>query len=93
MADKELRERPKEDAQKTQQPMQIGDRTYYTVEAIGAKTGMHPRTIQRLLKAGILRGKKQGKRWYVSERNLQAYFDADPHPPKSPDLGEGGEGF
>jgi hypothetical protein len=59
-------------------PIEIGDKSYYLVEEIHDKTGMHPRTIHKLLKAGKLRGKKQGKRWYVSEKNLQAYFEEEP---------------
>jgi excisionase family DNA binding protein len=66
-------------------PIQIGEKTFYTVEDICEKTGMHKRTVQRLLKAGALIGKKQGKRWYVSEQNLQAYFDADSQS-NTPDL-------
>jgi excisionase family DNA binding protein len=59
-------------------PIQIGDKSYYTVEDIRDKTGLHPRTIRELLKGGRLRGKKQGKRWYVPEKNLQAFFEEEP---------------
>ena len=58
-------------------PIQIGDKSYYTVEDIHDKTGIHKRTIRELLKVGRLRGKKQGKRWYVPEKNLQAFFDEE----------------
>ena len=59
-------------------PIQIGDKSYYTVEDIHDKTGIHIRTIRIMLKAGRLKGKKQGKRWYVPEKNLQAFFDEEP---------------
>lgn len=59
-------------------PITIGDKSFYLVEEIHDKTGIHPRTIRELLKAGKLKGKKQGKRWYVSERSLQAYFEEEP---------------
>jgi len=59
-------------------PIEIGDKRYYTVEDIQERTGMHPRTIRQLLKDGRLRGKKQGKRWFVPEVNLQAYFEEEP---------------
>lgn len=58
-------------------PIQIGEKNYYLVEDISDKTGIHPRTIRELLKAGKLRGRKQGRRWYVSEQNLQAYFEEE----------------
>jgi hypothetical protein len=37
-----------------------------------------PQTIGELLKTSRLRGKKQGKRWYIPEGNLQAYFEEEP---------------
>lgn len=58
--------------------IQIGDKSYYTVEDICGKTGMHPKTVREVLKSGKLRGRKQGKRWYVSETNLQAFFEEEP---------------
>lgn len=58
-------------------PIQIGDKSYYTVEEICEKTKIHKRTVTRLLKAGKLKGTKQGKRWYVPEKNLQAYFEGE----------------
>ena len=33
--------------------------------------------VKEVLKTGRLRGKKQGKRWYIPEGNLQAYFEED----------------
>jgi len=59
-------------------PIQIGERTFYTVEDVSEITGWHPQTVRDLLGDGRLKGKKQGKRWYVSERNLQLYFDEEP---------------
>lgn len=56
----------------------IAGRIYFLVEDIAKETGMHVRTVRELLKSGKLKGKKQGKRWYVSERNLQAFFDSEP---------------
>ena len=58
-------------------PIEIGDKTYYTVEDIHDKTGIHTRTIRIMLKAGRLKGRKQGKRWYIPEKNLQAFFDEE----------------
>jgi excisionase family DNA binding protein len=58
-------------------PIEIGDKSYYTVEDIHEKTGIHIRTIRIMLKEGRLRGKKQGKRWYVPEKNLQDFFDGE----------------
>lgn len=59
-------------------PFQIGDKSYYTVEDIQGMTGIHVKTIQRMLKAGRLKGRKQGKRWFILEKNLQAFFDEEP---------------
>ena len=55
-------------------PKQIGDLKLFEVEDLAETLGLHDRTIRKLLREGRLRGRKLGKRWYVTEESLKAYF-------------------
>ena len=43
---------------------------FLTIEQAAARLQVHPITVRRHLKSGILRGKKQGKLWRVPESAL-----------------------
>lgn len=58
--------------------IEVAGRIYFTVEDIQEKTGMNIRYIRDMIKNGRLKGHKQGRRWYVSERNLQTFFEGEP---------------
>ncbi len=55
-------------------PKQIGDLRLFEVEDLAESLGLHERTVRQLLREGRLRGRKLGKRWYVTEESLKAYF-------------------
>lgn len=55
-------------------PKQIGDLKLFEVEDLAETLGLHDRTIRKLLREGRLRGRKLGKRWYVTEESLKTYF-------------------
>jgi excisionase family DNA binding protein len=52
---------------------------YITVEAAAQRSGLHPNTLRRLLRAGVISGYKasyEGKQhWLVSPRSLKTYAD------------------
>jgi excisionase family DNA binding protein len=52
---------------------------YLTLEAAAQQSGLHPNTVRRLLREGVLRGYKTGhrgkQRWLVSSASLRAYTD------------------
>jgi len=55
-------------------PLQIGDMTVYAIEDLCEMLGLQARTIRQMLRDGKLTGRKLGKRWYVAEDNLKAFF-------------------
>jgi hypothetical protein len=56
-------------------PIQFGTLTLYNVDELSAKFGLHPVTLRRLFRKGKLQGRKVGKRWYLTEESLRAYFE------------------
>lgn len=51
---------------------------YLTIEQAAARLHVHPVTVRRHLKSGLLRGKKQGKLWRVPESALSEGESAPP---------------
>ncbi len=56
-------------------PKQLGDLRLFEVEDLAESLGLHERTVRQLLREGRLKGRKLGKRWYVTEAGLRAYFE------------------
>lgn len=54
--------------------IQFGNLTLFNVEELAKKFDMNPMTIRRLFREGRLKGKKMGRRWYLSEEALRTYF-------------------
>jgi excisionase family DNA binding protein len=52
----------------------IGEVRLFSVKELAEKFDMHPVTIRRYLEAGIIQGKKLGRKWFVSEETLREYF-------------------
>jgi hypothetical protein len=52
---------------------------YIPIEAAAELSGLHPNTLRRLLREGVLRGYKAAHkhkmRWFVSVRSLRDYTD------------------
>jgi len=53
---------------------EIGDMELYNVEEVSEKLGLAERTVRKLLRQGEIKGRKLGKRWYVTDKWLQEYF-------------------
>lgn len=56
---------------------------FLTIEQAAARLQVHPITVRRHLKSGILRGKKQGKLWRVPESALDEAPVSDAQPIES----------
>ena len=46
---------------------------YYTVDQIAELLTLHPKTVQRYIREGKIIAQKVGKRWCVSENNLNKF--------------------
>ena len=53
----------------------INMETLYTVEEVASKFGVHPETVRRLARDETLPGKKIGKSWRFSDKDLQDFLD------------------
>jgi excisionase family DNA binding protein len=46
----------------------------YTIEEVAEVLKVHPRTVNRMLERGQLRGVKAGRLWRISQEALEAYL-------------------
>lgn len=53
-----------------------------TVEDLAEITGYKKVTIRRMIKRGDIKGKKLGRRWFVSKEYLQEYFKENEQEPE-----------
>lgn len=62
-----------------------------TAEAYAAHTGQHPATVRSHLRAGLLPGRRVGRRWFIARLALIAHMSRTAGTPSSLRiLGEGG---
>lgn len=54
--------------------LKIADMTLYDAAELAKLLGIHDQTARILLRNGTLKGKKLGKKWYMREEDLRAYF-------------------
>ena len=54
----------------------MADKQFYTKKEAAEILGVHPRTIERYLMSGKLKGAKFGKAWKISHADIQALYDA-----------------
>ena len=59
-------------------PITIGDMKLYDVEELSEMLNIQDRTIRKLLREGLLPGRKLARKWYVSEDALKETFKAGP---------------
>jgi excisionase family DNA binding protein len=52
------------------------EKMFYTKKEAAEVLGVHPRTIERWLLAGKLKGARLGKSWKISNDDIQAFYDA-----------------
>ena len=54
----------------------MAEKKFYSRNETAEILGVHPRTVQRWLLAGKLKGARMGKAWKISEEDIQAFYDA-----------------
>jgi excisionase family DNA binding protein len=55
-------------------PLQVGDKTFYSVPEIAQKLNVTKVTIRNYLKQGKLQGQKTMGKWFISEEDLIDFF-------------------
>lgn len=55
-------------------PIQLGNIVLFDVRELAKKFGMSPVTVRIHFRQGKLKGRKVGKRWYITEDSLRDYF-------------------
>jgi len=58
-------------------PKKLGDMKLYSLEELSKTLEITTVTLRAYIKAGKLRGRKVGGRWFVSEDSLKTFFE--PH--------------
>jgi len=56
---------------------QIGEIKLFESEEISEKLELNIQTVRRLIRTGVIKGKKLGGRWHVTEQALREYFEMD----------------
>jgi len=54
----------------------MAEKKYYTRAEAAVILGVHPRTVQRWLLSGKLKGARLGKAWKVSEDDITTFYEA-----------------
>lgn len=54
--------------------IKMGDLTLFDVQEISERFSMHPITVRRYFRTGKLKGRKIGRRWFITEEALREYF-------------------
>ena len=52
------------------------DKKFYTKKEVAEILGLNPRTVERYLLSGKLKGARLGKAWKISDDDIQAFYDA-----------------
>lgn len=61
-------------------PVKMGDLTLFDVREISEQFSINPVTVRRYLRMGKFKGRKVGRRWFVTEEALREYFKQEPAP-------------
>lgn len=56
--------------------LEINDMKLYDVTELAERLKLHEKTVRSMLRAGRLKGRKLGKKWYTTEQSLKDYFHA-----------------
>ena len=52
----------------------IGDMELYTVPELAELLDFQETTIRKMLRKDIIKGKKLGKKWFITDKAIQNYF-------------------
>lgn len=55
--------------------IKIDDDSLFDVPALAAALGIKEKTVRKMLGEGQIKGKKLGRKWYVTGTTLKAYFN------------------
>lgn len=54
----------------------MAEKKYHTKKETAAILGVNPKTVERYLLSGKLKGAKMGKAWKISDDDIQAFYEA-----------------
>jgi len=54
--------------------IKLGDLTFFDVMELSKKFSINPVTVRSYMRSGKLKGRKIGRKWYLSEEALRDYF-------------------
>jgi len=69
-------------------PVKLGDLTLFDVTELSKKFAVNPVTVRGYMRSGRLKGRKIGRKWYLTEEALRDYFNL----PGERKVGEAGKG-
>lgn len=52
----------------------VGDMELYTVKELAELLDFQETTVRKMLREGTLKGKKLGKKWFITDKAIQDYF-------------------
>ena len=53
----------------------MADKLFFTKKEAAEVLGVHPRTVERYLLAGKIKGAKLGKSWKISDDDIKAFYE------------------
>lgn len=56
--------------------VQIGNLTLFSLNDLQEKIGITPQTARKYIRAGELKARKVGQKWFVTEPALQEFFES-----------------
>ena len=71
--------------------VKIGDLTLFDVMELSKKFNVNPVTVRDYMRSGRLKGRKIGRKWYLTEEALRDYFNL-PGAEKAGETGKPAEG-
>jgi len=54
--------------------IKLGDLTFFDVTELSKKFSVNPVTVRGYMRSGKLKGRKIGRKWYLTEEALRDYF-------------------
>ena len=67
--------------------IKLGDLTFFDVMELSKKFSINPVTVRSYMRSGKLKGRKIGRKWYLTEEALRDYFNL----PREEKAGETGK--
>ena len=58
-------------------PIVLGEVKLYSVSELSETLDINVQTVRKMFNTGKLKGRKMGRKWYVTEEALKQYFDGE----------------